>query len=114
LRGRRLILFLDELPAINFSQLPPSLHTLELRLSDCQASRDIYASELGGLLNCVIPNLHTLVLDGFVVSDPTITQRFWKAHPGIERLELRHEDEGNWFDEFESGMLPNLKYLKVI
>ena len=110
--NHRLILFLDELPAINFSQLPPSLHTLELRLS--AQGNDIDASGPCGLLNYVIPNLRTLILDRFVVSDPTITKRFWKAHQGIERLELRHYAEGHWFDEFESGMLPNLKYLKVI
>ena len=53
-------------------------------------------------------------LTGFFVSDPASTNIFWRAHPGIERLELWAGVEGNWFDKFEVGMLPNLLYLQVI
>ena len=66
------------------------------------------------LLGCVIPNLRTLILDEIFVSNPLSTNSFWRAHPGIERLELGRGVVGNWFDDFEAGMLPNLKYLEVI
>jgi hypothetical protein len=38
--------------------------------------------------DCVIPNLNTLILDKFTVSDPTSSNTFWRAHPGIKCLEL--------------------------
>lgn len=101
----------DPLPNINLSQLPPNLHTLELRLRDSFRGKEIDAS---GLLGCVIPNLRTLILNKFIVSDPSTTIEFWKAHPCIERLELGREVQGSWFNDFQLGMLPNLRYLKVI
>ena len=66
------------------------------------------------LLGCVIPNLRTLILDEISVSNPLSMNSFWHAHPGIERLELGRGVVGNWFDDFEAGMFPNLKYLQVI
>jgi hypothetical protein len=74
----------------------------------------IDASGPGGLFDCVIPNLNTLILDEFTVSDPTSSNTFWRAHPGIKRLELGHHVSGSWFNDFEVGMLPNLRYLEVI
>ncbi|KAF8963429.1 hypothetical protein BDZ97DRAFT_1919861 [Flammula alnicola] len=100
------------LPTINLSQLPPNLHTLELRLRDALHAKEIDASSPGGLLGCVIPNLRTLILDKFFVSDPASTNTFWRAHPGIERLEFWPGVDGCWFYNFEIGMLPNLKYLQ--
>ncbi|KAF8954053.1 hypothetical protein BDZ97DRAFT_1928947 [Flammula alnicola] len=100
------------LPTINLSQLPPNLHTLELRLCHAEGYLKIDASSPGGLLGCVIPNLRTLVLDDFFVSDPASTNTFWKAHPGIERLEFWPGVKGSWFNSCEIGMLPNLKYLQ--
>lgn len=101
---------------IGISTLPLSLHTLELTLL-AYNEEFIDASGPDGLFNCVMPNLRTLIIDNFIVSDPTIAKRFWTVHPGIERLELGRDKavvEHHWFDDFESGMLPNLKYLKVI
>jgi hypothetical protein len=72
------------------------------------------ASAPGGLFDCVIPNLNTLILDEFIVSNPTSSNKFWRAHPGIKRLELGHNVRDKWFNNFESGMLPNLRYLEVI
>jgi len=107
----QLTLFSDPLPTINLSRLPPNLHTLELRLHDYERGEEIDSSVLIG---CVIPNLRTLILDEFFVSNPLSMNSFWRAHPGIERLELGRRVVGNWFDDFEAGMLPNLKYLKVL
>ena len=107
----QLTLFSDPSPTINLSQLPPNLHTLELRLVDYIRGKAIDSSEL---LGCVLPNLRTLILDAFCVSNPISTNSFWRAHPGIECLELGRRVVGNWFDDFEAGMFPNLKYLQVI
>ena len=104
----------DPTRTINFSQLPPNLHTLELRIRDMSQEDQIDASGPGGLLNCVIPNLNTLILDEFTVSDPTSTNIFWRLHPGIKRLEFGLNVTGSWFDNVEVGMLPNLRYLQVI
>jgi hypothetical protein len=103
----------DPLPTISLLQLPPNLHTLELRLYDYLRGRPLDAS---GLLGCVIPNLHTLVLERFIVSDPSTTIKFWRAHSGIERLEFWDDIDVqcSWFDDFQPGMLPNLRYLQVI
>jgi hypothetical protein len=101
----------DPSPTINLSQLPPNLHTLELCLLDYTQGKEIDSTEL---LGCVIPNLRTLILDTIFVSNPLSTLSFWRNHPGIERLELGHGVVGDWFDNFEAGMLPNLKYLQVI
>ena len=100
-------------PAIDISQLPPSLHTIELEFIDMVGRNDIAASGPNGLH---VPSLRTLILGNFYVSDPTKTKHFWEAHPGIERLELGLVGRGqnSWFDGFRSGMLPNLKHLKVI
>ena len=95
------------------SQHPPNLHTLELRPL-VSKSFDIDASGPGGLFDCVIPNLDTLILDWFNVSDPTSPNAFWRAHPGIKRLELGRNVTGSWFNNFEVGMLPNLRHLQVI
>lgn len=97
------------LPTINLSQLPPNLHTLELRLHDYIRGKAIDFSELCG---CIIPNLRTLILDDIFVADALSTNSFWRAHPGIERLELGHGVDGNWFDGFEAGMFPKLSYLR--
>jgi hypothetical protein len=99
---------------INVSQLPPSLHTLELIFIDMVRRGDTILSGPNGLFKDVLPNLRNLILDKFYVSDLTIMKRFWEAHPGIERLELGPQIHGSWFNGFESGMLPNLKYLQVI
>jgi hypothetical protein len=104
--------FFFQAPTFNLLQLPPNLHTLELRLYFDNESLD--ASRPGGLFDCVIPNLHTLIIDEFTISDPTSSKAFWKAHPGIKRLELGRNVIGNWFDDFEVGMLPDLSYLEVI
>jgi hypothetical protein len=108
--------FPDLEPVINFVELPPTLHTLELGFLDNNRGRLVDASGPNGLISSVIPNLRTLILDYFTISNPDVTERFWRAHPGLERLELNCHDrfECSWFDGFESGMLPNLKYLKVI
>jgi len=74
----------------------------------------IDASGPDGLLSCVIPNLNTLILDWFTISDPTSANLFWRLHPGIKRLEFGRYVSGSWFDDFEAGMLPNLRYLQVI
>ena len=112
---------LDPQPVFSFSQLPPLLHTLELDLFFHGHENYMDASGPGGLFNYVLPYLCTLILDHFDLSDPSIAKHFWKAHPGIERLELGpfvklelRPRTGSWFDKFESGMLPNLRYLKVI
>ncbi|KIM36808.1 hypothetical protein M413DRAFT_31425 [Hebeloma cylindrosporum] len=94
-------------PTINLSQLPPNLHTLDLHVVD--RGENINSNVLHGR---VIPNLCTLILDDFFVSDALAMNSFWRAHPGIERLELGRSVDGNWFDNFEAGMLPNLKYLR--
>jgi hypothetical protein len=104
-------LFRDPVPTVNFLQLPKNLHTLELRL---RYLRSVNASDPGGLFDCVIPNVNTLILNGFTVSDPTSSNTFWRAHPGIKRLELGRDVSGDWFNNFEVGMLPNLRYLQVI
>ena len=106
--------FQDQTPTIEFTQLPPNLHTLELRLDDLLQGQDIDASGPGGLLNSVVPNLNTLILDGFAVSDSASANSFWRTHPGIKRLEFGPNITGSWFDNFEVGMLPNLRYLQVI
>jgi len=107
----QLTLFSDPLPTINLSRLPPNLHTLELRLVDYIRGKAIDSSVLRG---CVIPNLRTLILDEFFVPNLLSMNAFWRAHPGIERLELGQGVIGKWFDDFEAGMFPNLKYLQVI
>ncbi|KIM36822.1 hypothetical protein M413DRAFT_448946 [Hebeloma cylindrosporum] len=94
-------------PTINLSQLPPNLHTLDLHVVD--RGENINSNVLHG---CVIPNLCTLILNDFFASDALAMNSFWRAHPGIERLELGRKVDGNWFDNFEAGMLPNLKYLQ--
>ncbi|KAF8963403.1 hypothetical protein BDZ97DRAFT_1661726 [Flammula alnicola] len=99
-------------PEIFSFELPPNLHTLELRLRDAVGYLEIDASSPGGLLGCVIPNLRTLILDKFFVSDSVSTNTFWRAHPRIERLEFWPGMKGNWFNNFEIGMLSNLKYLQ--
>ena len=107
---------IDPAPTFNFLQLPPNLHTLELQVSfyAFDLNKSIDASGPGGLFDCVIPNLNTLILDDFTVSDPTSSLKFWRAHPGIKRLELGHNVSGSWFNSFEVGMLPDLSYLEVI
>lgn len=104
----------DPIPTFNFLQLPPNLHTLELRFYGFDQSQSADASRPGGLFDCVIPNLNTLILDEFTASDPTSSYKFWRAHPGIKRLELGHHMSGSWFNDFEVGMLPCLRYLEVI
>ncbi|KAF9013083.1 hypothetical protein BDQ17DRAFT_577047 [Cyathus striatus] len=57
-------------------------------------------------------NLRTLILLHVpIVTIPT--KPFWKAHPNLERLELNKSVGGSWFEDFEEGMLPNLKFLKA-
>jgi hypothetical protein len=102
--------FSDPSPTLNLSRLPPNLHTLELRLTDHSQGKAIDACELIG---CVIPNLCTLIFDEIFISDSLSMNAFWHAHPGIERLEFCCGVVGNWFNDFEVGMLPNLKYLQV-
>ena len=104
-------LFQDAIPTFNFFT---TLHTLELWLFDETSGRNIDASGPSGLFDCVIPNLSTLILDGFAVSDPTSPNTFWRAHPGIKRLQLGRYMKGSWFNNIEVGMLPNLSYLEVI
>ena len=107
--------FQDPIPTLNFSQLPLNLHTLKLGFFPYDRDQNVDASAPGGLFDCVIPNLDTLILREFVVSkNPSASYKFWKAHPGITRLELSHNVSGKWFDKFESGMLPNLRHLEVI
>ena len=70
------------------------------RASSCwlyTVKKKIDSSELFG---CVIPNLHTLILDEIFVSNPLSTKSFLRAHPGIERLELGRGVDGNWFENF--------------
>lgn len=102
--------FLDPSPAFNLSRLPLNLHTLELHLADNLQGKAIDVCEI---LGCVIPNLRTLILDKIFVSDPLSTNAFWHTHPGIERLEFCRGMVGNWFNNFEVGMLPNLIHLQV-
>ncbi|KIM36825.1 hypothetical protein M413DRAFT_31439 [Hebeloma cylindrosporum] len=98
-------------PTINLSKLSSNLHTLELRLVD-YIRGDLIDFDV--LLGCTIPNLRALILDRIAVTNPLSTNSFWRAHPGIERLELGRRVLGNWFADFEAEMLPNLKYLQVI
>ncbi|KAG6855981.1 hypothetical protein H0H87_008694 [Tephrocybe sp. NHM501043] len=99
-----------DLGTLNLSAIPPNLHTLELRMRDFDY--DIDAAGVGGLLFKVMPHLRTLILDDFKIGNSALTKQFWIAHPGLERLELLARVTGNWFEDFESGMLPNLKFLK--
>ena len=94
----------------NFHQI----YTLELWLWDELEDGIIDASGPGRLFDCVFPNLKTLILNEFTVSDPASLDTFWRAHPGIKRLQLGRHVEVSWFNNFEVGMLPNLSYLEVI
>ncbi|KAG6835358.1 hypothetical protein H0H93_002193 [Arthromyces matolae] len=103
-----------EMPTLNFdfSTIPPSLHTLELRMSDTQGFYSLDAASLGGLLSMVLPNLCVLILDHIDVGKPNMTNKFWRAHSRLERLELWRKVTGTWFQDFEFGLLPNLKAFK--
>ncbi|KAG6818328.1 hypothetical protein H0H93_005949, partial [Arthromyces matolae] len=88
--------------------LPVNLHTLELGLT-CSPEGYINTS---GLLSMIMPDLRVLLLDWVRVVDPSKTKEFWKKHPRLERLELGWGVSGEWFNGFETGMLPNLTILK--
>ncbi|KAG6835732.1 hypothetical protein H0H93_015264 [Arthromyces matolae] len=91
---------------LDLTKLPIHLHTLDLQLSSS------YYLAIEGLLSSVMPNLRVLILGGVKVSKPSMAKHFWKNHPSLVRLELLGDTRGDWFNDFESGMLPNLRILK--
>ncbi|KAG6846591.1 hypothetical protein H0H93_012963, partial [Arthromyces matolae] len=94
--------------SFDLSRLFGHLHTLELGVTNQFGDR----IDAGGILSCIMPNLHVLILDRFNVGDPSMTKGFWKKHPHLVRLELGRKVDGLWFNDFESGMLPNLRVFK--
>ena len=95
---------------LNFSLLPQSLEILHIHVCEL----DFFEPVKGSLFDCTFPHLRTLILDQINLSMKSdLTTAFWKRHPSIERLEIGEQMYGSWFDTFEDGMLPNLKYLRV-
>ncbi|KAG6826005.1 hypothetical protein H0H92_001470 [Tricholoma furcatifolium] len=98
----------EDPPKFDLFNIPSKLHTLDLSIYYAGGA----CVDATGLLSFKMPHLHTLILDNFVVINPAMATEFWRAHPGIEWLELRDGMDGDWFHDFESDMLPNLKVLK--
>ncbi|KAG6847934.1 hypothetical protein H0H93_004771, partial [Arthromyces matolae] len=94
--------------SFDLSRLFRHLHTLELGVMDEYDHR----IDARGILSSIMPNLRVLILDRFDVGDPSMTKGFWKNHPHIFRLELGRKVDGLWFNDFESGMLPDLRVFK--
>lgn len=67
-----------------------------------------------------LPTLRVLVLDSFLINKDADTSAFWRAHEGIETLDLSHMyGEMEWFRESWGlsksweGIFPNLTSLSV-
>jgi len=71
---------------LDFSQMPPNIHTLEVDLSPTFTQTQLDATAPKGLMTRTYPNLKVLILNGFLVSNTLVAQRFWESHPGIEKL----------------------------
>ncbi|KAG6823170.1 hypothetical protein H0H92_011175, partial [Tricholoma furcatifolium] len=96
---------------VDLSNIPSKLHTLKLSIW-ATGGGAMDADCPGGLLSCNLPDLRTLIINPFRIRQPALTTEFWKRHSNLERLELC-DAFGDWFQDFESGMLPNLKDLKI-
>jgi len=59
-------------------------------------------------LSLRLPNIRTLILEGFDASQPDLMNDFWLSHSGLRKLVLGPKIIGQWFGRFDESMLPNL------
>ncbi|PPQ79041.1 hypothetical protein CVT25_002350 [Psilocybe cyanescens] len=95
----------------NFCNLSSSLHTLSLNFMFSSSGPPAPAP----LSSLHFPNLRSLTLSSFQLSDSSETMPFWGRHPKLERLNISSSTgSSSWFaDTIPVGTLPALKYLEV-
>ncbi|KAG2016545.1 hypothetical protein CC2G_009702 [Coprinopsis cinerea AmutBmut pab1-1] len=103
------------------SSLASQLRTLELSLEPSDAQADTLPMD--GYLEIQFPCLERVMFAGFVLSNTEKATEFWKAHPTLERVHVRHygwkwenvATQHRFSKEAGAieGLLPNLKYLEA-